>query len=216
MKITDSYKHKGLRKKLVEEISEKGITDDNVLNAIEKIPRHAFMDSSFLEFAYLDKPFPIGDGQTISQPYTVAFQTQLLKVSKGHKVMEIGTGSGYQSCVLLEMGAKVYSVERIKNLYEKTKIFLPSIGYFPKLFFGDGYKGLPAYAPFDRIIVTAGAPYIPNDLIKQLNVGGILVIPVGDGDIQIMTTITKISETQAEKREWGTFRFVPLLGNKAH
>ena len=216
MKINDTYKHKGLRKKLVEEISEKGITDDNVLNAIEKIPRHAFMDSSFLEFAYQDKPFPIGDGQTISQPYTVAFQTQLLQVSKGQKVLEIGTGSGYQSCVLIEMGVKVFSVERIKNLYEKTRIFLPSIGYSPKLFFGDGYKGLPTYAPFDRIIVTAGAPYIPDDLIKQLKVGGILVIPVGDGEIQIMTTITKISETHAEKKEWGTFRFVPLIEDKKH
>ena len=216
MEINDTYKHKGLRKKLVEEISEKGITDDNVLNAIEKIPRHAFMDSSFLEFAYQDKPFPIGDGQTISQPYTVAFQTQLLQASKGQKVLEIGTGSGYQSCVLIEMGVKVFSVERIKNLYEKTRIFLPSIGYSPKLFFGDGYKGLPAYAPFDRIIVTAGAPYIPDDLVKQLKVGGILVIPVGDGDIQIMTTITKISETHAEKKEWGTFRFVPLLEDKKH
>ena len=216
MKITDTYKHKGLRKKLVEEISDKGITDDNVLNAIEKIPRHVFMDSSFLEFAYQDKPFPIGDGQTISQPYTVAFQTQLLKVSKGQKVLEIGTGSGYQSCVLLEMGAKVFTVERIKNLYEKTKLFLPSIDYFPKFFFGDGYKGLPAYAPFDRIIVTAGAPYIPDDLVKQLNIGGILVIPVGDGEIQIMTTITKISEIQIEKKEWGTFRFVPLIENRKH
>jgi protein-L-isoaspartate(D-aspartate) O-methyltransferase len=216
MEITDTYKHKGLRKKLVEEIIDKGITDGNVLNAIEKIPRHVFMDSSFLEFAYQDKPFPIGDGQTISQPYTVAFQTQLLKVSKGQKVLEIGTGSGYQSCVLLEMGAKVFTVERIKNLYEKTKLFLPSIGYLPKFFFGDGYKGLPAYAPFDRIIVTAGAPYIPDDLVKQLNVGGILVIPVGDGEIQVMTTITKISETQAEKKEWGTFRFVPLVENKKH
>jgi len=216
MKINDTYKHKGLRKKLVEEISEKGITDDNVLNAMEKIPRHAFMDSSFLEFAYQDKPFPIGDGQTISQPYTVAFQTQLLQISKGQKVLEIGTGSGYQSCVLIEMGVKVFSVERIKNLYEKTRIFLPSIGYSPKLFFGDGYKGLPTYAPFDRIIVTAGAPYIPDDLVKQLKVGGILVIPVGDGEIQIMTTITKISETHAEKKEWGTFRFVPLVEDKKH
>jgi len=216
MEITDTYKHKGLRKKLVEEIIDKGITDGNVLNAIEKIPRHVFMDSSFLEFAYQDKPFPIGDGQTISQPYTVAFQTQLLKVSKGQKVLEIGTGSGYQSCVLLEMGAKVFTVERIKNLYEKTKLFLPSIGYLPKFFFGDGYKGLPGYAPFDRIIVTAGAPYIPDDLVKQLNVGGILVIPVGDGEIQVMTTVKKISEKQAEKKEWGTFRFVPLVENKKH
>jgi len=216
MKINDTYKHKGLRKKLVEEIREKGIEDEKVLDAIEKIPRHVFLDSSFLEFAYQDKPFPIGDGQTISQPYTVAYQTQLLQVSNGHKILEIGTGSGYQACVLLEMGAKVYTVERIKNLYDRTKLFLPSIGYSPKFFFGDGYKGLPAYAPFDRIIVTAGAPFIPDDLIKQLKTGGILVIPVGDGDIQIMTTVTKTSETKAEKKQWGTFRFVPLLGDRRH
>jgi protein-L-isoaspartate(D-aspartate) O-methyltransferase len=216
MKFTDTYKHKGLRKKLVEEIRDKGIVDENILDAIEKIPRHVFLDSSFLEFAYQDKPFPIGDGQTISQPYTVAYQTQLLQVEKGQKVLEIGTGSGYQSCVLLEMGAKVYTIERIKNLYEKTKLFLPSIGYSPKFFFGDGYKGLPAFAPFDRIIVTAGAPYIPDDLIKQLRTGGILVIPVGENDIQIMNTVTKISDTKAEKKQWGTFRFVPMIGNKEH
>lgn len=214
--IQDSYKHKGLRKKLVEEIKSKGITDENVLAAIEKIPRHAFLDSSFLEFAYQDKPFPIGDGQTISQPYTVAFQTQLLKVSKGQKILEIGTGSGYQSCVLIEMGAKVFTIERIKSLYDKTKPFLAGIGYNPKMFFGDGYKGLPAYAPFDRVIVTAGAPYIPDDLIKQLKIGGILVIPVGDGDVQEMKTLTKVSESEIEQKNWGAFRFVPLLGDKAH
>jgi protein-L-isoaspartate(D-aspartate) O-methyltransferase len=216
MNVIDTYKHKGLRKQLVEGIKEKGISDKNVLDAIERIPRHAFMDSSFLEFAYQDKPFPIGDGQTISQPYTVAFQSQLLNIKKGSKVLEIGTGSGYQACVLLEMGAKVFTIERIKNLYDKTKLFLPSIGYNPKMFFGDGYKGLPSYAPFDGIIVTAGAPYIPEDLIAQLKIGANLVIPVGEGDIQVMTTITKISETKIEKKEWGTFRFVPLLGNKAH
>lgn len=216
MNYIDTYKHKGLRKKLVEEIKAKGITEKQVLDAIEKIPRHLFLDSSFLEFAYQDKPFPIGDGQTISQPYTVAFQTQLLQVSRGMKVLEIGTGSGYQACVLMEIGAKVFTVERIKNLYDKTKPFLPSIGYQPKMFYGDGYKGLPAYAPFDRVIVTAGAQFVPEDLIKQLKIGGILVIPVGDSAVQIMTTITKISETHIEKKEWGTFRFVPLLGNKEH
>lgn len=214
MDVIDTYKHKGLRKQLVEGIKGKGISDKNVLAAIEKIPRHVFMDSSFLEFAYQDKPFPIGDGQTISQPYTVAFQTQLLNIKKGSKVLEIGTGSGYQACVLLEMGAKVFTIERIKSLYDKTKLFLPSIGYSPKMFFGDGYKGLPSYAPFDGIIVTAGAPYIPEDLITQLKIGGKLVIPVGDGDVQVMTTITKISETKTEKKEWGTFRFVPLLNSK--
>jgi protein-L-isoaspartate(D-aspartate) O-methyltransferase len=214
--VIDSYKHKGLRKKLVAEIIEKGITDKNVLAAIEKIPRHLFMDSSFLEFAYADKAFPIGEGQTISQPYTVAFQTQLLEINKGDKILEVGTGSGYQACVLLEMGAKVFTIERIKNLYDKTKLFLPSIGYNPKMFYGDGYKGMTSYAPFDGIIVTAGAPFIPDDLIKQLKIGSTLVIPVGSGEIQVMTTITKISETKTEKKEWGTFRFVPLLGNKEH
>jgi protein-L-isoaspartate(D-aspartate) O-methyltransferase len=214
--VIDSYKHKGLRKKLVTEISEKGITNKDVLAAIAKIPRHLFMDSSFLEFAYVDKAFPIGEGQTISQPYTVAFQTQLLEIKKGDKVLEIGTGSGYQSCVLIEMGAKVFTVERIKGLYDKSKLFLPSIDYNPKMFFGDGYKGLPAYAPFDKIIVTAGAMQIPDSLLKQLKIGGKLVIPIGNGDIQVMTTITKISETKNEKKEWGTFRFVPLLGNKEH
>lgn len=214
--MIDSYKHKGLRKKLIAEISEKGITDKRVLAAIEKIPRHLFMDSSFLEFAYIDKAFPIGEGQTISQPYTVAFQTQLLEIKSGEKILEVGTGSGYQSCVLIEMGAKVFTIERIKGLYDKTKLFLPTIGYNPKMFFGDGYLGLPSYAPFDKIIVTAGATQIPGDLVKQLKTGGILVIPVGNGDIQVMTTITKISETAVEKKEWGTFRFVPLLGNKEH
>jgi len=214
--MTDSYKHKGLRKNLVEEIRAKGIVDERVLSAIEKIPRHLFLDSSFLKYAYQDKPFPIGDGQTISQPYTIAFQTQLLQVEKGYKVLEIGTGSGYQACVLIEMGTKVFSVERVRNLYQKTKLFLPSIGYHPKLFYGDGYKGLPAYAPFDRIIVTAGAPYIPDDLVKQLKPGGILVIPVGMGNIQEMTSITKISETNIVKKQWGSFRFVPLLEDKKH
>jgi protein-L-isoaspartate(D-aspartate) O-methyltransferase len=213
--MIDSYKHKGLRKQLVETISKKGIGDINVLNAIENVPRHFFFDSSFLNFAYEDKAFPIGAGQTISQPYTVAFQTELLEIKKGDKVLEVGTGSGYQACILAEMGARVYSVERQKSLYGKAMKFIPSIGYIVKLFYGDGYKGLPAFAPFDKIIVTAGAPYIPDALTEQLKPGGILVIPVGAGDIQIMTTVTKISESEFRKREHGTFRFVPLLGNKA-
>ncbi len=212
--MIDTFKHKGLRKKLVEGIRDKGITDKNVLAAIEKIPRHLFMDSSFLEYAYQDKPFPIGEGQTISQPYTVAFQSQILQVKKGMKVLEIGTGSGYQACVLLEMGAKVFSVERIKALYQKTKLFLPTIGYNPRLFYGDGYKGLPAFAPFDRILVTAGAPHIPDDLVKQLKPGGILVIPLSEGDIQIMTTIEKKEDNTTLSKQWGTFRFVPLLNKK--
>lgn len=172
------------------------------------------MDSSFLKFAYDDKPFPIGCGQTISQPYTVAFQTELLQVKKRDKILEVGTGSGYQACVLLEMGAIVYSIERQKVLYARTRKFLETIGYRPKLFFGDGYKGLPAFAPFDKIIVTAGAPYVPDALLEQLKMGGILVIPVGD-DIQVMTTITRETEKDYIRREHGTFRFVPLLGDKA-
>jgi protein-L-isoaspartate(D-aspartate) O-methyltransferase len=213
--MIDSYKHKGLRKQLVETIRKKGIGDINVLNAIENVPRHFFFDSSFLNFAYEDKAFPIGAGQTISQPYTVAFQTELLEIKRGDKVLEVGTGSGYQACVLAEMGARVFSVERQKSLYSKAVKFIPSVGYIVKLFYGDGYKGLPAFAPFDKIIVTAGAPYVPDALIEQLRPGGILVIPVGAGDVQIMTTVTKISESEFKKHEHGTFRFVPLLGNKA-
>jgi len=212
--MIDSYKHKGLRKHLVASIKEKGIKDENVLAAIEKIPRHFFLDSSFTEFAYQDKPFPIGNGQTISQPYTVAFQSELLNINKGEKVLEVGTGSGYQACVLLELGAKVFTIERQKSLYQKTKAFLPTIGYNPRMFYGDGYAGLPAYAPFDKIIVTAGAPFIPEALIQQLKVGGILVVPVGE-DVQTMISLVKISETKTEKREHGTFRFVPLLEDKA-
>ncbi len=212
--MIDSFKHKGLRKQLVAIIKEKGIKDENVLAAIEKIPRHFFLESSFIDFAYQDKPFPIGNGQTISQPYTVAFQSELLKINKGEKVLEVGTGSGYQSCVLLELGAKVFTIERQKALYLKTKAFLPTIGYNPRMFYGDGYAGLPAYAPFDKIIVTAGAPFIPEALIQQLKVGGILIVPVGD-KVQTMISLTKISETQSEQKEHGTFRFVPLLEDKA-
>lgn len=213
--MIDSYRHKGLRKKLVEEIRAKGIKDERVLEAIGKIPRHFFLDSSFLEYAYQDKPFPIGAGQTISQPYTVAYMTELLNVKKGDVILEVGTGSGYQACVLLEMGAKVYSIERIRPLYIKTKAFLSTINYKPRLFFGDGYKGLPAYAPYDKIIVTAGAPYVPDALLVQLRMGGVLVIPVGAGDIQIMQTITRLSEKEFERKEHGTFRFVPLLSDKS-
>jgi protein-L-isoaspartate(D-aspartate) O-methyltransferase len=213
--MIDSYKHQGLRKHLVEIIRGKGITDYNVLAAIGKVPRHFFFDSSFLKFAYEDNAFPIGSGQTISQPYTVAFQSQLLMLGKGQKVLEVGTGSGYQACILAEIGAKVFSIERQKSLYDKAVQFLPTLGYRIKLFYGDGYKGLPAYAPFDKIIVTAGAPYIPDALIDQLKPGGILVIPVGGDDVQEMTTITKISEKEFQKREHGKFRFVPLLEDKA-
>jgi protein-L-isoaspartate(D-aspartate) O-methyltransferase len=212
----DSYRHQGLRKLLVRNISQKGITDPQVLAAIEKVPRHFFFDSSFVESAYEDKPFPIGAGQTISQPYTVAFQTQLLQIKRNDKVLEIGTGSGYQACILAEMGAKVFTIERQKTLFDKTSKFLPAVGYHTiKTFFGDGYKGLAAYAPFDKMIVTAAAPYIPDALLGQLKPGGILVIPVGANDIQIMTTIIRDSEDAFVKKEYGAFRFVPMLENKA-
>jgi len=213
--IEDSYRHKGLRKQLVDQIRTKGIHDSAVLRAIEKVPRHLFMDSSFLEFAYEDKPFPIGAGQTISQPYTVAFQTELLEIKKGDKVLEVGTGSGYQTCILIELGARIYSVERQKSLYLKTKSFLPAIGFRPKmLVYGDGYKGLPVQAPFDKILVTAGAPSIPRALELQLKPGGLLVIPVGT-EIQVMKRIIRVSEDKFEYENHGTFRFVPLLEDRA-
>jgi protein-L-isoaspartate(D-aspartate) O-methyltransferase len=213
--LQDSFRHKGLRKKLVDSLREKGINDEKVLQAIDRVPRHLFLDSSFLEFAYQDKAFPIGSGQTISQPYTVAYQTQLLQVAPGDKILEIGTGSGYQSCILLEMGAKVYTIERQKKLFDKTKAFLPKIGYNPKMFYGDGYKGLPPFAPFDKVIITAAAPEIPAELIKQMKNGGILVIPVGPQEMQIMVTMEKNSENDIKRTEHDRFRFVPMLGNKA-
>jgi len=212
--IIDTYRHKGLRKKLVQTVKEKGIKDENVLRAIETIPRHIFMDSSFLEFAYEDKAFPIGNGQTISQPYTVAYQTELLAVKKGEKVLEIGTGSGYQACVLMELGARVFTIERQKALYLKAKANLKLLGYKPRLqTYGDGYKGLPAWAPFDKIIVTAGAPLVPQPLIDQLKPGGILVIPVGD-DTQTMLRIIKNQDGEILREDHGLFKFVPLLNNK--
>ena len=212
--MLDTYRHKGLRKKLVEEIQKKGISAQNVLKAIENVPRHFFMDNAFLEHAYEDKAFPIGAEQTISQPFTVAYQTELLKIKKGDKTLEIGTGSGYQTCILLELGAKVYSIERQKLLYDKTIKFLPCIGYHAKLFYGDGYKGLPTFAPFDKILVTAGAPSVPEDLIQQLTLGGRLVIPVGKSNSQVMTLLIKTSEKDFKKLELDKFRFVPLLDDK--
>ena len=214
--MKDTNKHQGLRNLLVKQLTEKGITDKNVLEAIAKIPRHLFIDSSFENFAYQDKAFPIGADQTISQPYTVAFQTELLQVEKEHKILEIGTGSGYQTAVLCLLGAKVYSVERQNELFKKTKNLLSklTINVIPKLLsFGDGYKGLPDYAPFDSIIVTAGAPLIPQALMSQLKIGGRLVIPVGKKE-QIMTLLVRKNETQFEKTEFGDFKFVPLLENK--
>jgi len=213
--MTDTYRHKGMRKALVEEIIKKGITDEAVINTIGKIPRHLFLDSSFDRFAYNDVAFPIGSGQTISQPYTVAFQTELLEIKKGKKILEVGTGSGYQACVLAELGVKVYSIERQKKLYEKTKLFLEKLGYRINTFYGDGYKGLPTYAPFDNIIVTAGAPEIPKDLLLQLKIGGWMIIPVGGDDGQVMTKVTRKGEFDFEKNIYGEFAFVPMLKNRA-
>lgn len=212
--MKDTFKHKGLRQKLVETIKSKGIKNENVLQAIGNIPRHLFMDSGFLDHAYQDKAFPIAANQTISQPYTVAFQTELLQIKKGNKILEIGTGSGYQAAVLCELGAKVYSIERQQELFKKTSKFLPKLGYMPKkLIFGDGYKGLPEEAPFDGIIVTAGAPFVPKPLLAQLKIGGKLVIPVGD-DVQTMTLYIRKGTKEFEKHEFGDFRFVPLLEDK--
>ncbi len=212
--MKDTYKHKGLRQQLVNTIKEKGIKDEKVLDAIGKIPRHLFMDSGFIDHAYQDKPFPIAADQTISQPYTVAFQTELLQVKKGDKILEIGTGSGYQAAVLIEMGAKLYSIERQQELFKKTSKFLPKLGYrAKKLTFGDGYIGLEEEAPFDGIIVTAGAPFVPKPLLNQLKIGGRLVIPVGD-DVQTMTLYVRKGEKEFEKHDHGSFRFVPLLEDK--
>jgi len=212
--LKDTNKHQGLRNQLVKQLQDKGITNKSVLDTISKIPRHLFLESSFEDFAYQDKAFPIGAGQTISQPYTVAFQSQLLEVKKEAKILEIGTGSGYQTAFLCKMGAKVYSVERQNELFKTTSLLLPKLGIRPKhLSFGDGYKGLPQYAPFDGIIVTAGAPFIPQALMAQLKIGGRLVIPVGENE-QIMTLLIRKNETQFEKHEFGDFRFVPLLEDK--
>lgn len=209
--IDDTFRHQGMRRKLVSEIRENGITDEAVLAAIATVPRHLFMDNSFIQFAYTDKAFPIAAGQTISQPYTVAFQTQSLEIKRFDKVLEVGTGSGYQSAVLCQMGAIVYTIERQKALYDFARKLLPNLGYRPQFFYGDGYQGLPTYGPFDKIIVTAGAPFIPEPLKQQLKVGGIMVIPVGKNDIQTMKVITRLNETEFLEEDKGRFVFVPLL-----
>jgi protein-L-isoaspartate(D-aspartate) O-methyltransferase len=214
-KTEDTYRHKGLRKKLVDGIRNKGITDENVLKAINNIPRHFFLDSAFDEVAYEDKAFPIAEGQTISQPYTVAYQTQLLEIKPFDKVLEIGTGSAYQATVLAEMGAQVYTIERQKKLFEENKQFA-FLKKYPgiKFFFGDGYEGLPTFAPFDKVIVTAAAPFIPPKLIDQLKPGGMMVIPVGQGEVQRMMRITKLPNRAIKEEVFDNFSFVPMLEGK--
>lgn len=214
-KLEDTFKHKGLRKKLVDEIRNKGISDESVLKAINTVPRHLFMDNSFIGFAYVDKAFPIAAGQTISQPYTVAFQTEALKIKRLDKVLEVGTGSGYQAAVLCEMGARLYTIERQRSLYDFASLLLPKLGYNPRFFYGDGYLGLPTYGPFDKIIVTAGADAIPPRLLEQLAVGGRMVIPVGGRDYQVMKIITRQSDTEYTETDAGNFVFVPLLPGTA-
>lgn len=212
--MRDTSKHQGLRNQLANVLRAKGIIDEKVLNAVREIPRHLFIDSSFEDHAYKDKAFPIAAEQTISQPYTVAFQTQTLEIKPNDKVLEIGTGSGYQTAVLLELKAMVYTIERQQELFKKTSLFLPKLGYNPKKFiFGDGYKGLPSQAPFDKIIVTAGAPFVPKPLLAQLKIGGMLLIPVGD-QTQIMTLFIRKSSKEFEKHELGDFAFVPMLEEK--
>lgn len=213
--MIDSFKHQGMRKQLVALLIEKGIRDTSILQAIGKVPRHFFIDSQLDKFAYQDMAFKIDAGQTISQPYTVARQTELLQVEKGMKVLEIGTGSGYQTCILVELGARVYTIERQRQLYDKAKIQLSRMNYHPKFYFGDGYAGLPAFAPFDRILVTCGAPEIPQALLDQLKPGGIMVIPVGEGEIQIMKVIRKDLQGNILINDEGTYRFVPMLKNKS-
>jgi protein-L-isoaspartate(D-aspartate) O-methyltransferase len=212
--LKDTLKHQGLRKQLILLLKQKGILNQSVLDAMNKVPRHLFLDSSFEAHAYQNKAFPIGADQTISHPFTVAFQTELMQLKTNHTVLEIGTGCGYQTAVLLEMGVKVYSIERQQELFKKTKLFLPKLGYRAKqLIFGDGYKGLPEQAPFDSIIVTAGAPFVPNPLLSQLKIGGRLIIPIGD-DPQIMHLYVRSSQTEFKKETFGEFRFVPMLENK--
>lgn len=210
----DSYRHKGLRKKLIESIKGKGIRNEAVLEAMNRVPRHLFMDSSFVNFSYTDKAFPIAAGQTISQPYTVAFQTELLEVERHHKVLEVGTGSGYQTAVLLELGARVYTIERQRQLFLDAQKTLSPLNYKPSYFYGDGYEGLPSYAPFDRILVTAAAPEIPQQLLDQLAIDGILVVPEGGPSGQKMIRVFRESEDKFNRTEHGYFSFVPLLRGK--
>ena len=214
-KFVDNYREKGARKKLVELLKDRGIQDKAVLKAMGKVPRHYFFDETFWGQAYKDIAFPIGEGQTISQPYTVAYQTELLDIKRGDKVLEIGTGSGYQACILLELGAAVYTIERQEALFHRAQKMLSHMGYHPHFFYGDGSVGLPSYAPFDKIIVTAGAPFVPEKMLKQLRIGGLMVIPVGSEKEQQMLTVIRTGENEFEKIVLDTFRFVPLVGDQA-
>ncbi len=213
-KFEDTYRHKGLRKKLVDIIRQKGILDEKVLEAINKIPRHFFLDSAFDEVAYEDRAFPILEKQTISQPYTVAYQTQLLEVKPFQKVLEIGTGSAYQACVLAELGVQLYTIERQKKIFEFNKGFEYIRKYNIKFFYGDGYQGLPTYAPFDRVLITAAAPDVPSKLIDQMKVGGMMVIPMGEGKVQVMKRITKLETGELKTEIFDHFSFVPMLQGK--
>ncbi len=211
----DSYRHKGLRRKLVETIRGKGITDETVLTALENIPRHFFLDSAFDEVAYEDKAFPIEAHQTISQPYTVAYQSQLLELKRNEKVLEIGTGSAYQAAVLAELGAKVFTIERQKKLFDVNKTFAWIKKYHNiKFFYGDGYEGLPTFAPFDKVIITAAAPTVPLKLIQQMKVGGMMVIPFGSGDVQVMKRLIKQADGDVREEIYDRFSFVPMLQGK--
>jgi protein-L-isoaspartate(D-aspartate) O-methyltransferase len=214
--MEDTFRHKGLRKKLVETVRKKGITNKKILEAINKVPRHLFMDNSFINFAYKDQAFPIGEGQTISQPYTVAFQTQLLEIKRHDKVLEIGTGSGYQAAILLELGARVYTIERHRNLFLKVQTLLPSLGYKPNFYYGDGFKGVPSFAPFDKILITAAAAHVPKELLEQLKVGGRMVVPVGGEGYQEMTLIVKKGEDEYERSNYGGFVFVPMISGTSN
>jgi len=214
-KFIDNYREQGARKRLVAILKQRGIADRRVLEAIGKVPRHYFFDETFWNQAYKDIAFPIGDGQTISQPYTVAYQSELLHVEQGDKLLEIGTGSGYQTCILVELGAEVYTIERQPNLYHRTIQVLPYMGYKPHFFLGDGSKGIPQHGPYDKIIVTAGAPFVPDVMLQQLKIGGLLVIPVGDEKQQKMLTVLRVGENAYERIELDTFRFVPLVGDQA-
>lgn len=212
--MQDTFKHKGMRKQLIAELKEKGITDDRILKAFDDVPRHFFLDPVFAVQAYTNMAFQIGSGQTISHPFTVAFQTQLLDISKGDKILEIGSGSGFQTSILCAMGAKVFSIERHKELHLKAKNMLRSLGQNARLSFGDGYKGLPSYAPFDKVIITCGAPGVPQELINQLKIGGFMIVPIGEGVEQRMKKIVKLSETETSEEDFGVFKFVPMLENK--